>query len=82
MMIMLTCQHHPTLRWTCKEQAITNGRYNGLRNLFFQGTVDDLQGPDHSYGFPSVPECSCPASDLRIVPPAKTEGEHAQDQNP
>jgi len=35
--ITLTCKDHPTLRWKCKEIAFTNGRYNGTRNLFFQG---------------------------------------------
>lgn len=59
----LTCINHPDLRWRCKVQAITNGRYNGERHLFYIGTTDDLETWSAS-----VPECTCPTTDLRVVP--------------
>lgn len=34
---ILTCRNHPNLRWSCKDEAISNGGYNGTRRLFFDG---------------------------------------------
>ena len=34
---ILTCKNHPNLRWSCKDEAISNGGYNGARSLFFDG---------------------------------------------
>ena len=59
----LTCRNHPALLWMTKEMAITDGRYNGQRNLFFLGTIDDWRHRN----FPSVPECRCPAADLTVL---------------
>ncbi len=35
--VMRTCRNHRNLRWSCKEIALTNGRYNGSRRLFYLG---------------------------------------------
>jgi hypothetical protein len=36
--VILTCKHHPNLRWSTKECAVNaDGSYNGLRNIFFNG---------------------------------------------
>jgi len=35
--VILTCLNHPNLRWSTKEIAITEGKYNGARGLFFLG---------------------------------------------
>jgi hypothetical protein len=60
--VSLTCLNHPDLRWSCKEIAAgVDGRYNGARNIFFNGTKDcDWSVP--------VRECDCPPSDLRFSP--------------
>jgi hypothetical protein len=64
-MAMLTCINHPDRIWNCKDIAVSNGRYNGMRNIFYFGrrTVDDDFVTDYT-----LPECSCPASDLRVLP--------------
>ena len=79
-MARLTCKNHPDLRWYCKDIAITNGGYNGTRNLFFQGmrTLETATG-DGSYKpcdwfyidangvGRSVHECDCSAEDLVLI---------------
>ena len=60
-MAILTCVNHPELHWSCKDMAVTNGKYNGIRNIFFFGTWDGKQYNDWS-----CRECECPASDLRV----------------
>ncbi len=74
--VILTCKNHPNLRWSCKEIAVTNGRYNGSRNIFFngapsgEGMYSDGSGlhctevVDGQY----VRECTCPGSDLVVAP--------------
>lgn len=52
--IPMTCENHPTLRWSCKSIAVTpTGRYNGARNIFYNGDGESYP-----------PECDCPASAL------------------
>lgn len=62
--ITLTCKHHPLLRWSTKAIAWSGdknqGHYNGSRNIFFLGTLPDLN--------PNVFECSCPSHELVIAP--------------
>lgn len=37
--VILTCVNHPLLRWSTKEIAVSsNGKYNGARQIFFNGT--------------------------------------------
>lgn len=80
--VILTCKNHPGLRWSTKEIAVTNGRYNGSRNIFFQG--EPLKNPDGSPKMFSdgsgldcekfrsngtlVEECTCVAADLIVAP--------------
>ena len=57
--VVLTCINHTNLRWQCKEIAVNAiGQYNGMRNIFYIGSLDG------SY----YPECSCRVSDLRFAP--------------
>jgi len=42
--VILTCKNHPDLRWSTKEAAVTNGRYNGARHLFFTGHIATFKG--------------------------------------
>lgn len=67
--VSLTCINHPDLRWSCKEIAIdSNGRYNGCRNIFFDGST---AVPHTNKALPPeyfVRECTCPADDLRLSP--------------
>jgi hypothetical protein len=35
--VILTCKNHPKLRWITKEIAVSDGKYNGHRSLFFMG---------------------------------------------
>ena len=75
-MAILTCKHHPNLRWSCKDIAISNGTYNGTRNIFFDGTPSgqgmyhDGSGLDCTMIVDGkiVRECDCPPSDLVIAP--------------
>lgn len=69
--VMLTCENHPDLRWSCKWMAITDRRYNGSRSLFFHGQVangkfvpgsDDTGGDGHY-----IHECDCPATALILM---------------
>lgn len=75
---ILTCQNHPNLRWSTKEEA-WSGFYNGQRNIFFNGEPDgkgmysDGSGLSCSTYFPDredpiVRECDCPADRLRLAP--------------
>lgn len=81
-MAILTCKHHPNLRWSTKDIAITDGKYNGSRSIFFcgeptgEGMYHDGSGLHCSTYFmgrenPIVKECSCPASDLILAPEDK-----------
>lgn len=59
--LMLTCRDHMDLRWSCKSIAWSGGRdgvYNGCRNIFYTGKIDD------SY----TPECTCKADRLVLAP--------------
>ena len=52
--VILTCNNHDHLRWTCKEIAFSDvGGYNGSRNIFYKS---------------DEPECSCPSRDLVRAP--------------
>jgi hypothetical protein len=78
--VILTCRNHPNLRWSTKEIAMSNGKYNGLRNIFFNGTptgkgmLSDGSGLDcTAYAFDEetgtfIHECDCPSSDLIVAP--------------
>jgi hypothetical protein len=72
LMPYLNCINHPNLRWHCKIQAISGDRYNGQRNLFYVGTKEDISTSGHYTWNQSVPECSCPANDLRVIPEEET----------
>lgn len=49
--VILTCKNHPELRWSTKEIAVSNGRYNGQRTIFFNGQViRDEKGNPRMYG--------------------------------
>ena len=37
--VSLTCKNHPNLRWSTKSIAVSNGGYNGARNIFFNGAI-------------------------------------------
>ena len=80
--VTLTCRNHPDLRWSCKEIAITNGRYNGQRNIFFDGHRDGGElilrpCPDALLGFAEGYlvdgiehfECKCSARHLIVIEP-------------
>lgn len=67
-MASLLCENHTDLRWYCKDMAISNGRYNGTRNIFFFGkaTPDKPEGEsivDNVF----IRECDCPASKLKAI---------------
>ena len=77
--VHLTCKNHPNLRWQCKSIAYSEGYgYNGSRNIFFNGELavnpsdrswpyrDQAVGKDGNWH--SVPECSCPPTDLVLAP--------------
>lgn len=78
---ILTCKNHPNLRWSTKEIAVSNGTYNGMRNIFFNGVpTGEGMYPDNSGlectthlkradgGLDWVAECACPSSDLMVAP--------------
>lgn len=75
-MAILTCKNHPDLRWSCKDLAITNGKYNGSRNIFFGGISTGRMYDDGSglacmhlnMDGSLVHECSCSFSDLILAP--------------
>lgn len=64
-MPLLSCEQHPHLFWMTKEQAITNGRYNGQRNIFFLGVRDETR----RLGFNELGqrECSCSSALLFVA---------------
>lgn len=78
--VILTCQAHPALRWSCKACAVNaDGTYNGSRNIVFngeptgKGMYSDGSGLQCSRYFaereqPIVQECECPASMLTRAP--------------
>ena len=80
-MASLTCENHPDLVWSCKDLAISNGRYNNARNIFFFGLktkrFNDSSGWDGTHTrrdangevIGVVEECSCPARDLILLVP-------------
>ena len=63
--VILTCRHHPELRWQCKSIAFSpEYGYNGLRNIFFLGVHTESGNQwqaEHT-------ECSCPPTDLVFAP--------------
>jgi len=80
--VILTCKNHPDLRWSTKEAAVTNGRYNGARHLFFTGHIATFKGM-HQDGsgidvspvqknadgtFTVHRECDCSSYDLVVAP--------------
>lgn len=76
-MVTMTCRDHPHLMWSCKRIAISDGRYNGSRNLAFKGTPSgegpyaDGSGVQCTIRYPDgsfVHECTCPVSMLEVVP--------------
>lgn len=86
-MAILTCKNHPHLRWSCKDLAISEGKYNGTRSLFFngeptgEGMYSDGSGLHCSTYFigrenPIVRECECSASDLVLAPEDKLVRRH------
>lgn len=50
--VLLTCIHHPTLRWSTKNIAPL-----GCRRIFFDGSEEN----------PHAVECDCPPSALKLV---------------
>lgn len=73
-MAILTCTHHPRLRWYCKDIACNaDGSYNGARNIFFFGfrapedSALNWTHYDKTTG-ETAEECACPPSDLRFAP--------------
>ena len=71
--VSLTCKDHPKLRWSTKEIAVSGGRYNGARHVFFGGEVDpdNIEFYSDKSGVKTEwkgPECSCPASSLQVAP--------------
>lgn len=81
--VILTCTNHPNLRWSTKRIAISDGKYNGARNIFFKGVPsgkgmhEDGSGLDCTVlGYKDgqmvvIEECECPSSDLIIAPEDK-----------
>ncbi len=74
--VILTCENHPELRWSTKEIAVTNGRYNGQRNIFFKGVpTGEGMYPDGSGLYCSfvnpdgtlVKECDCHSGKLVVA---------------
>lgn len=79
--VILTCKHHPFLRWSCKEVAYTEGYgYNGSRNIFFMGEPygKSMHSDgwrlqcieyDNTLGYERfIKECPCPPTDLILAP--------------
>jgi hypothetical protein len=78
----MTCENHPHLRWSCKEQAISydkdgNGRYNGSRNIFFKGQyAPEVEGYswDNCHKIVRgvlIQECACKSNLLILLPTAQ-----------
>lgn len=68
--VILTCEHHPELRWSTKEVAVSDGRYNGARHLYFNGTPSGEGMYSDGSGLHCKPaqECDCPTACLRVAP--------------
>jgi hypothetical protein len=73
--VILTCINHPNLRWSCKEIAVSNGKYNGIRNIFFLGKPSGkgmyADGSGLDCATLGVDECPCTADNLVIAPEDK-----------
>lgn len=67
-MATMTCKNHPDRIWSCKDIAVTNGRYNGSRNIFYFGSAPFEPFSDGSgvNALGTLPECPCPGSDLVV----------------
>jgi hypothetical protein len=71
--VILTCTNHPNLRWSCKEIAVSNGKYNGIRNIRFlgepsgKGMYADGSGLDCTTL--GVEECLCNGMDTFVIAP-------------
>jgi len=70
--VSLTCVNHPNLRWSTKEIAVSDGKYNHARSLFYKGEItdpvefySDMSGVRCNY---TIPECSCSAVCLIVAP--------------
>src|SRR4051812_4586952 len=68
--VIMTCKHHPNLRWNCKDIAFTDaGGYNGQRNIRFTGQLPGVRHSDGSgFCYQPADECSCPPSELIRAP--------------
>jgi len=69
--VILTCENHRDLRWSCKEIAVTDGRYNGQRSLFYLGTPNGKGMYSDGSGLHCTadrPECECKADSLIVAP--------------
>lgn len=73
---ILTCKHHPELRWSCKDIAWSDGHgYNHKRHLFFNGTPSGQGMYSDGSGLDCTTlkddtifvECNCPAADLILA---------------
>lgn len=87
--MVLTCEFHQDLRWSCKSIAWTNGYgYNGSRNIFFGGNIKrDEKGEAILYSDGSgveteyrTPECKCSARALILAPEDKLVAEAMKDR--
>lgn len=74
--VSLTCKNHPHLRWSTKSIAISNGKYNRARTLFFCGKISDpikfysdMSGVDCE----DAEECNCNSWDSLIIAPEDKE---------
>lgn len=71
--VRLTCINHPELRWSCKEIAISNSKYNGQRNIFFLGKYLGKDSPSKRFDCLEVVngelvcECLCSPDYLIVV---------------
>ena len=70
--LRMICENHPHLNWMTKEIAITNGRYNQSRNIFFLGVVVDENGKNSIEKFSQIDasgkyigECECSGNCLK-----------------
>ena len=81
--VVMTCKHHPNLRWNAKDIACNStgkagdpALYNGSRHIFFVGTpVRNADGSAKMHADMSGVECTwqggecdCPPTDLIIAP--------------
>ena len=68
--VILTCENHRCLRWSCKEIAVTDGRYNGQRNIFFLGTPsgEGMYSDGSGLRCKATTECECSPRSLIVAP--------------